>query len=70
MRIILEPNVDVEQYDFPTGPVYVMMAYNLNGGHSEPGPKADNKFIHKVVRKLSTLPGQPVIALLAGGFSW
>jgi len=70
LRIILEPNLHVEQYNFPTGPVYVMMAYNLHGGHSEPGPKADDEFIRKVVNKMNTLPGQPVIALSAGGFSW
>ncbi|PID23699.1 helix-turn-helix domain-containing protein [Sporosarcina sp. P7] len=70
LRIILEPNLDVEQYNFPVGPVYVMMAYNLFGGHSGPGPKADDEFIRKVVGKMNTLPGQPVIALSAGGFSW
>ncbi|WP_143561006.1 helix-turn-helix domain-containing protein [Sporosarcina sp. P29] len=70
LRIILEPNLPVEQYNFPIGPVYVMMAYNLFGGHSEPGPKADDDFIRKVVNKMDSLPGQPVIALSAGGFSW
>ena len=70
LRIILEPNLQVEQYNFPIGPVYVMMAYNLFGGHSEPGPKADHQFIRKVVNKMNTLPGQPVIALSTGGFSW
>ncbi|PIC56348.1 glycosyl hydrolase [Sporosarcina sp. P12(2017)] len=70
LRILLEPNLHVEQYNFPVGPVYVMMAYNLYGGHSEPGPKADDEFIRIVVNKMKTLPGQPVIALSTGGFSW
>ncbi|ARF17543.1 glycosyl hydrolase [Sporosarcina sp. P3] len=70
LRIIVEPNLHVEQYHFPTGPVYVMMAYNLYGSHSEPGPKANDEFIRTVVKKMNTLPGQPIIALSAGGFSW
>lgn len=70
LRIVLEPKVPVESVTLPEGPEYVMMAYNLYGTHSGPGPKADPAFIRKVAGKLKGLPGKPVIALAAGGFDW
>ncbi|ARK24930.1 hypothetical protein SporoP37_09820 [Sporosarcina sp. P37] len=70
LRVILEPNLRVEDYQFPAGPVYVMMAYNLHGGHSDPGPKANEEFIRNVAKKMSALPGEPIMAFSAGGFKW
>ncbi|WP_334073059.1 MULTISPECIES: glycosyl hydrolase family 18 protein [Paenibacillus] len=70
LRIVLEPKAPVESVTLPEGPEYVMMAYNLFGSHSGPGPKADLAFIRKVSGKLKSLPGKPVIALAAGGFDW
>lgn len=70
LRIVLEPRAPLEELDLPEGPVYVMMAYNLFGGHSGPGPKADDAFIAKLARRMDRVPGDKVIALAAGGFDW
>lgn len=70
LRIVLEPNAPLESLHFPEGPAYVMMAYNLYGTHSGPGPKADPTLIANVAEKLTHLSGYPYIALSAGGFDW
>ncbi len=70
LRIVLEPRAPIERIKLPGGPDYVMMAYNLYGTHSGPGPKADRKFIQKLAAKLNHLPGEPVIAFAVGGFDW
>ncbi|MCI3922753.1 glycosyl hydrolase family 18 protein [Paenibacillus sp. TRM 82003] len=70
LRIVLEPKAPIERLSLPPGPVYVMMAYNLYGTHSGPGPKADLAFIARLTEKMKRLPGDPVIALSVGGFDW
>lgn len=70
LRIVLESRAPIERLTLPEGPVYVMMAYNLYGGHSGPGPKADEPFIGKLAGRLKHLPGEAYIALSAGGFDW
>ncbi len=70
LRIVLEPSVPVESLSLPEGPTYVMMAYNLYGTHSGPGPKADVALITQVAEKLQTLEGNHYLALSAGGFAW
>ncbi|WP_368737789.1 glycosyl hydrolase family 18 protein [Bacillus sp. EB106-08-02-XG196] len=70
LRIVLETKAPLESLHFPEGPVYVMMAYNLYGTHSGPGPKADPALISNVAEKLSHLSGKHYIALSAGGFDW
>lgn len=70
LRIVLEPQAPIEELQFPEGPTYVMMAYNLYGTHSKAGPKADAAFITKIAKRMQYLPGDPVIALSAGGFDW
>ncbi|MWV46358.1 glycosyl hydrolase [Paenibacillus sp. HJL G12] len=70
LRIVLESRAPIEQLDLPTGPEYVMMAYNLYGTHSDPGPKADYTFLDKLARRMNHLPGDNVIAISAGGFDW
>lgn len=70
LRIVLESKAKIEGLKFPEGPDYVMMAYNLYGGHSGPGPKADYTFIAKTSKKMEKLPGRHFIALSAGGFDW
>ncbi|GMK37423.1 hypothetical protein PCCS19_04770 [Paenibacillus sp. CCS19] len=70
LRVVLEPRAPVEKLKLPSGPTYVMMAYNLYGNHSEPGPKADKSFIRKLAARLSNLPGDPYLAFATGGFDW
>jgi len=70
LRIVLEPRAPIEQLVLPEGPVYVMMAYNLYGMHSGPGPKADHAYIKKLAQRMKQLPGTPVMALALGGFDW
>lgn len=70
LRIVLEPRAPVEQLELPEGPEYVMMAYNLYGTHSGPGPKTDQAYIGKLAARLEHVPGEPVLAFAAGGFDW
>lgn len=70
LRIVLESRAPIEQLDLPSGPEYVMMAYNLYGTHSDPGPKADYIFLDKLARRMNHLPGGNVIAIAVGGFDW
>ncbi|TVY04513.1 glycosyl hydrolase family 18 protein [Cohnella terricola] len=70
LRVVFEPRAPIEKLDLPEGPTYVMMAYNLYGGHSGPGPKADDAFIAKHAARMKKLPGSPYIALATGGFDW
>lgn len=70
LRIVLEPRTPIEKISLPKGPVYVMMAYNLYGMHTGPGPKADHSFIAKQAGRLKKVPGKNVIAFSMGGFDW
>jgi len=70
LRIVLESRMPIEKLQLPEGPAYVMMAYNLYGTHSGPGPKADLAFITKLAKRMDRLPGENIIALSAGGFDW
>lgn len=70
LRIVLEPGVPFTKHRWPEGPEYVVMAYNLYGTHSGPGPKADVAMIGKLAAKLDHLPGNSVIAFATGGFNW
>ncbi|QJD82353.1 glycosyl hydrolase family 18 protein [Cohnella herbarum] len=70
LRVVLEPRAPIERIKLPKGPAYVMMAYNLYGGHSGPGPKADAAFIRKHATRMKKVPGNSYIALSSGGFDW
>lgn len=70
MRVVLEPSAPVSDFEFPQGPDYVMMCYNLYGSGTEPGPKADKEFILEMVEKMELLPGNKYFAFAAGGFDW
>src|SRR5690606_32889434 len=71
LRVVLEPRAPIERLSLPRGPVYVMMAYNLYGSHSGPGPKADDAFIRQLAKRMDRLPGsQNRIAFATGGFDW
>lgn len=70
VRVLLEPNVPIEELTFPKGPEYVMMCYNLHGYGTEPGPKADEEFLYKMVDIMEQLPGTINFALATGGFDF
>ncbi|OZB99124.1 hypothetical protein CJP46_05015 [Paenibacillus sp. XY044] len=70
LRIVLESRAPVETLTLPEGPEYVMMAYNLYGTHSGPGPKADKDFLKKLAKRIKAVPGDKAIAIAAGGFDW
>lgn len=69
MRVVLGVNTPVEDLDFPAGPEYSVMCYNLYGTHSGPGPKADTDFLKKTAEKFSKLQ-HVTFALATGGFEW
>jgi len=70
VRVLLEPNVPIEQLSFPNGPEYVMMCYNLYGYGTEPGPKANAQFLNEMVDKMEKLPGTINFALATGGYDF
>ncbi|MBP1991823.1 glycosyl hydrolase family 18 protein [Paenibacillus eucommiae] len=70
LRIVLEPRTPINKLSLPEGPSYVMMAYNLYGTHSGPGPKADHAFIAELADRMDPIPGEPYIAFALGGFEW
>lgn len=70
LRILLEPKAKFESFELPEGPQYVVMAYNLFGPHSGPGPKANLSFIGKLTARMEHIPGEPAVAIATGGFQW
>lgn len=70
VRVLLEPNVPIEELTFPEGPEYVMMCYNLHGYGTKPGPKADTDFLYEMVDVMEQLPGTINFALATGGFDF
>ncbi len=70
LRVILEPNIPFDDLEFLEGPTYVMMCYNLHGGFSEPGEKANPQFIKELMDKMEKIPGSKNFAVATGGFNW
>lgn len=70
LRVVLEPSIPVEDIQFCQGPVYSVMCYNLHGGFSGPGGKADKTFISDVIKKMQDIPGELRFAVATGGFMW
>lgn len=70
LRIVLEPNAPIGTIDFPNGPEYIMMCYNLYGLNTIPGPKADRDFILKMIDKMELLESPIGFAFATGGFDW
>ena len=56
--------------EFPAGPEYICMCYNLYGYHSGPGPKADRAFLEKLGESWKSVPGEVRMAFATGGFLW
>lgn len=70
LRVVLEPRSLRYAAELPEGVEYVVMFYNLYGGHSEPGPKADRRFIWQTLTQVAKLPGTPNVAFANGGYDW
>lgn len=70
LRILLEPGVDTKALDFPKGPTYIMMCYNLYGYGTEPGPKANREFLLEMIDKMRHVPGKTGFAIATGGFDF
>ena len=70
LRFLLEPKKKYLQSPLPDGPEYVLMAYNLYGGHSGPGPKTDGSFLLQLAEWCARMPRKPGLALAAGSFAW
>lgn len=69
VRIVLEPSTPVEDLAFADGAEYSVMCYNLYGGGTKPGPKADYEFLDELAGRFGSLPGVS-FALANGGYSW
>lgn len=70
LRVVLEPKALRFAELLPDDVEYVIMFYNLYGGHSGPGPKADRRFIWHTLSEAAKLPGTPNVAFANGGFDW
>ena len=70
LRVVLEPKALRYTSLMPENVEYVIMFYNLYGGHSGPGPKADRRFIWHTLSEAAKLPGTPNVAFANGGFDW
>ncbi len=70
LRIVLEPCAPFTTAEFPKGPEYIVMFYNLYGLHSDPGPKANKDFIEKTLTGMQALPGEKSAAFSTGGCVW
>ncbi len=70
LKVVLEPSLVTDAYQYPSIARYIIMAYNLYGTHSEPGPKANTEFLNDLCETAKNLPGDVAIALATGGFQW
>ena len=70
MRVVLEPGAPVERGGLPADPEYIMMAYNLYGSGTDPGPKANDEFIRELAIKMRTIPDNKTMAFATGGYDW
>lgn len=69
LRVLLEAKSPIDKVILPNGPTYVMMCYNLYGGFSKPGPKANQTFLKKMKQKTKSIKNIEY-ALAVGGFDW
>lgn len=70
LRIVLEPSFPSDKFPLPEELSYVVMAYNLYGFHSGPGPKANYDFLDQLSTTFPNDAGNISIALATGGFAW
>lgn len=69
LRVVMECGAP-EYAEFPEGPIYSCMCYNLYGYHSGPGPKADIAFLRELGESWKAIPGEVHMAFATGGFLW
>ena len=69
LRVVMECGAP-KYAQFPEGPVYICMCYNLYGYHSGPGPKADRAFLQELGESWKAVPGEVHMAFATGGFLW
>jgi Predicted glycosyl hydrolase len=69
LRVVMECGAP-KYAEFPEGPIYSCMCYNLYGYHSGPGPKADKAFLEEVGENWKSVPGEVHMAFATGGFLW
>lgn len=69
LRVLLEAKTPIDKVTLPIGPTYVMMCYNLYGGFSEPGPKANQAFLMSIKKETKDIKNIEY-ALAVGGFDW
>lgn len=70
LRVVIEPKKAYLEKPLPAGPEYSLMAYNLFGGHSGPGPKATPAFIGQLASYCRAGKNKVRLALSTGGFLW
>lgn len=70
VRVVVEPNPRYFAVPYPPELDYVVMAYNLYGFHSGPGPKADAPFIARLAAQCHATGAAFRLALSTGGFLW
>lgn len=70
LRVVLEPSSPFDEFDMPSEYEYVVMAYNLYGYGTGPGPKADKSFIKTLSKKSVSNLENVRIAFSLGGFDW
>lgn len=70
LRVVLEPSIPIDKLNFNEGPTYVIMCYNLHDSSSDPGEKANPKFIKELMNKMKKVQGKKVFAIATGGFDW
>lgn len=69
LRVVLSYDA-VKYTDFPEGPHYMIMCYNLYGTHSGPGPKTDIEFLEMCFTLNEVLKPNVSMAFSNNGFSW
>ena len=69
LRVVMECRAP-KYTEFPEGPVYSCMCYNLYGSHSGPGPKADKAFLRELGESWKSVPGEVHMAFASGGYLW
>ncbi|MDV4149886.1 glycosyl hydrolase family 18 protein [Clostridium sp. AL.422] len=70
LRVLLEPNIPIENLKFIEGPTYVIMCYNLHGDYSEAGEKANEEFIKDLIEKMKKINSDKIFAIATGGYDW